>query len=690
MRLLTVLSLLLALPATTLAQAGKPDIKKLTEKALAILKAHCYRCHGQDGSNEGGLAYVLDLKQLVERRKVVPGDVKKSRLLSRVSEGDMPPEGEKSRPSSAEVAALKAWVEALGKSPLPTPSSAEPAERPRTFVSALDNWKAMRDHLRHVPPAARPFQRYFTFTHQHNNSKISERDLRQHHVALAKLLNSLSWRPAIVVPYPVDAARTVWVVDIRKLDWARHHLWHKVLGGYPYGLKHDRHPQGGGFLQAARAVHQATGTWLPAVRADWFIATASRPPLYHDLLRLPETAGELEKQLKVDVIENFRSNRMVRAGFTESGVSRSNRLVERHEGAYGAYWKSYDFKTSDGRGNLFAMPLGPVFKGHDNPQQVFVHDGGEIVFNLPNGLQGYLLVDGKDRRIDAGPTEVVRDKDETSGTVAVVNGLSCIACHQHGMKKDFVDGVRHGTRLRGRALEKVRRLYAPPAAMAKLLEDDEKRFLNALDRATGAFLKVGPDANKDIKEFKEVLGPIARRYLLAEVNAADAALELGVKDRATLSTAIKTNDELRRLGLLPLVQGRSVKREVWESRKGLISPFQQVAHKLELGTPVYVASSRKRKSLAVEACGLAEDVKKLLEARGYRDIAVGGFAGQPAADKAGFTFTKVLTGELRRLKVEIAASSKLTVRGAFAKGPPGLEARIVDQDGNEMAVIERH
>jgi serine/threonine-protein kinase len=691
MRLLPAL-LLLALPATSFAQADKPDAKKLTEQALAILKTHCYRCHGLDGSNEGGLAYILDVKQLIARRKIVPGDSKKSRLYARLAEGDMPPEGEKLRPSKAEVTTLKSWIEVLGKSGVPSVPTVEPAEKPRSYVSTLDNWKAIRDHLRRVPEPQRRFQRYFTFTHQHNNPKISERDLRQHHAALAKLLNSLSWRPAIVVPFPVDAARTVWVVDIRKLDWVRHGLWRKVLNSYPYGLRHDRQPRGSGFRQAAREVREASGTWLPLVRADWFISTASRPPLYHDLLRLPDTAGELEKQLKVDVIANFRGNRLARAGFTESGVSRSNRLVERHEAAYGAYWKSYDFKTSDGRGNLFALPLGPAFKGNEDPQRVFLHDGGEIIFNLPNGLQGYLLVDGKDRRIDAGPTEVVRDKDETSGTVAVVNGLSCIFCHQHGMKKEFTDGVRQGTRVRGQALDKVRRLYPPAAAMNKLMDADEKRFLSALDRAMGAFLKVGPDANKDIKEFKEVVGPIARRYLLAEVSVADACLELGVKEKAMVETAIKASDELRRLGLLPLAQGRSVKREVWESRKGLISPFQQTAHKLELGTPLVVAPARSRNSPAKEAPSIAEDVKKFLDVRGDKQIAVGRFPGQQrsAKEKDAPTFSKALTGELRKLKIEVVAKSKLTIQGVFRSGPLSLTARIVDVDGNEVAVIERN
>lgn len=97
------------------------------------------------------------------------------------------------------------------------------------------------------------------------------------------------------------------------------------------------------------------------VRGDWFVAAASRPPLYHQVLQLPETDRELEKLLQVDVDENLRTRKVWRAGFNGSGVSQNNRLIERHESdlTNGAYWKSYDFGGNDGRKNLFAHPLGP-------------------------------------------------------------------------------------------------------------------------------------------------------------------------------------------------------------------------------------------------------------------------------------------------------------------------------------------
>src|SRR5206468_705155 len=112
--------------------------------------------------------------------------------------------------------------------------------------------------------------------------------------------------------------------------------------------------------------------------------------------------------LGVDVAGEFldpRPERIARAGFPRSGVSGQNRMVERHDahGTSGSayYWKSYDFKPANGRGKLTRFPLGPLDlfeKGrHPYANQAFAHDGGEIIFGLPNGLQAYLLVDGQDR-----------------------------------------------------------------------------------------------------------------------------------------------------------------------------------------------------------------------------------------------------------------------------------------------------
>src|SRR5581483_4447559 len=157
------------------------------------------------------------------------------------------------------------------------------------------------------------------------------------------------------------------------------------------------------------------------------------------------SAAELEARLGVDAALNYQRDRLARAGFVQSGVSEQNRLIERHDAVHGGYWKSYDFRKDGSRGNLLRYPLGPIGLGSLHPEACFRHDGGEVLFHLPNGLQGYLLVDDRDNRIDAGPQDIVGDVHKTAGSSQIVAGLSCMACHTRGLVAPPHDVVRKGT-----------------------------------------------------------------------------------------------------------------------------------------------------------------------------------------------------------------------------------------------------
>src|SRR5262249_16703206 len=161
-------------------------------------------------------------------------------------------------------------------------------------------------------------------------------------------------------------AGTLLRIDLRDYKWSAR-TWDRLVSAYPYRVSTPEAPSSVLGLQQV-------------LRADWFVTTAARPPLYHDLLQLPSTDRELERQLRVDVLANLQEDNVARAGFNGSGVSQNNRLIERHDASYGAYWRSYDFNDNSGRQNLFEHPLGPV-----PGQNSFVHAGGEILFNPPNG-----------------------------------------------------------------------------------------------------------------------------------------------------------------------------------------------------------------------------------------------------------------------------------------------------------------
>ncbi|HFC04485.1 MAG TPA: hypothetical protein ENJ55_02155, partial [Rhizobiales bacterium] len=182
-----------------------------------------------------------------------------------------------------------------------------------------------------------------------------------------------------------------------------------------------------------------------------------------------------------DVEKNIRTFRARRAGFRESGVSEYNRLIERHplRRSSGTYWKSYDFGGNAGRRNIFTYPLGP------NLPNGFQHDGGEMIFSLPNGMQAYYLATADGKRINVGPTNIVRDKLRPLEP-DIINGVSCMGCHMNGMilTQDQVrDRISRQRSLAPKFRRIVERLHPTWPKMQKLMYKDMQRFLIALDNA---------------------------------------------------------------------------------------------------------------------------------------------------------------------------------------------------------------
>jgi WD40 repeat protein/mono/diheme cytochrome c family protein len=545
-------SLLAALLLSTGPAVAAED-DSLARKAQQVLEAHCHRCHGQDGAIEGGMNYILDLGKLVARKKVLPGSPDTSPLYKRVAGGKMPPPGEEPRPTDADQAVLRAWIEAGA------PSPAAKSERP--FVAEADVLALILRDLDRLDKRSRRFTRYFSLAVL-ANAGLGEDELQTYRNALAKLLNSLSWHPRITLPTAVDPQKLVLRIDLRDFQWDAN-LWNRLLAEYPFGVFHDS--------ATARACSVATATRMPVVRADWFVATASRPPLYQDLLQLPTNSAELERQLRVDVLVDLQQERVARAGFNGSGISRNNRLIERHDAVHGAYWRTYDFDAVPqnlverqnllpDRRNLFAYPLGPGIG-----ENLFQHAGGEIIFNLPNGLQGFMLVNAVNQRIDKGPVNIVSDPKRPDR--AVETGVSCIACHYRGINpksdqiRDYVDKNPKAFS-RGDA-ELIRALYAPEAKMKALMDEDAERFRRAVEK-TGNKITIA-----------EPVMAVTLRYE-ADVDLATAAAEAGLSAAEFQARLARSEPLARNLGALK-VPGGTVSRQV------LVQTFGDVVKELRLG-----------------------------------------------------------------------------------------------------------
>jgi mono/diheme cytochrome c family protein len=503
----------------------------LAVRAQAILQSHCARCHGDGSPAKGGFDYVLDRNQLVARDQIVPGQPNASPLYQRVVKKEMPPADQKNRLRPAELAVLRQWIETGAP-------AASPSAEPRKFMADAEVLRFVFADLNRTSPRQRRFLRYLTLTHLANAGR-GDAELQSYRQALAKLLNSLSWHPRIRVPRAIDPAGTICRIDLRDYQWNAR-LWERMLSFYPYRLPSNP--------AAPQALTAATGSEWPLVWGDWFLATASQAPLYYELLQLPTNDRELERQLRIDVLTNIDEETARRTGFNNSGVSRNNRLLERHDAAFGAYWRSYDFADNLDRHNLFDHPLGPV-----PGQNSFVASGGEIIFNLPNGLQGYMLIDGNGRRIDRAAIEIVSDPNRPDRFVQA--GVSCMNCHGKGILPK-TDQVRAHVEQNPNAYsqqdrEIVRALYPPAAKFLALVNADTDRYQKALAQ-TGL-----PGDRPD---------PISTLTLRFEgvVDLPGAAAEVGLQPDDFVNRLRGSSSLVRSLGPL-MVKGGAVSREVFQT-----------------------------------------------------------------------------------------------------------------------------
>ncbi len=467
----------------------------------------------------------------------------------------MPPPGEQPRPSAADVAVLRQWIEAGA------PGTQAVVERPP--VTEAELYDLILADLDKQEPRARRFTRYFSLAPL-ANAGAGPDEMQTYRNALAKLLNSLSWHPRITLPRAVDNGGLLLAIDLRDFQWDAN-LWNRLLAAYPYGAVQD--------TAAARAVLVGTATRMPCVRLDWFVASACRPPLYYELLQIPGNAADLERQLRVDVTLNIQQERVARCGFNGSGISRNNRVLERHDAQNGAYWRTYDFNAVPenlvdrnlllpDRRNLFAYPLGPGLT--DN---TFQHAGGEIIFNLPNGLHGFMLVNANNQRIDKGPIDIVSDPKRPDR--AVEPGVSCMACHYRGINpKD--DQVRDHVQKNAKAFSRADRdlifaLYVPKEKMKALMDEDAERFRLAIEKTGNRITAAEP-----------VLA-MTLRYE-ADMDLSTLAAEAGVRAEDLQPRLASSENLARNLGALK-VAGGTVARQV------VVQGFVDVIKEFRLGTP---------------------------------------------------------------------------------------------------------
>ncbi|MDO8881803.1 cytochrome c, partial [Pseudotabrizicola sp.] len=512
-----------AAPARVAAVAGVPI--EIETAADRVMDQHCRTCHGPGQRNDRTFPMHDIADMAMDKATVTPGDPDKSPVYASIALNRMPL-GTKLTP--AELDAIKAWIVALGEVKAAPPAavtpvaSAEPVAvnpaRPNPDVTVprfvggdfTQIMMAGVADLQRLNDRDRRFARYFSFA----DTELPELDCTAEgmkrnpmaflHAGLNKFINSISRAARLAKVTPVDGTDGALVrIDIRDYGWSEDdwaaistglytqgaveagfspESWADLARVYPYAMD----PTSDSLL---RVLADSTGAPVPLLGASWFTHVASEAPYYDMFLRLPEDIRILEQRMGVDVDRNIQSGEVIRAGMLEgaSGVSDHNRMLERHDLPRGGYyWKSYDFAGSSGEQSLLQHPDGPRELSYTaSGTAAFEHDGGEMIFSLANGLQGYYLSTNLGERLLVGPTSIVSFRNKPIGKgVEIENARSCFDCHENGMirKADqvrkFIESSNSYTRDQREILLEM---YVPNEELDQWYQQDTKAFLAALE-----------------------------------------------------------------------------------------------------------------------------------------------------------------------------------------------------------------
>jgi cytochrome c553 len=586
--------------------------KKLAAEVIPLLEARCASCHDADAEKiHGDFGVVTDIPKLRESGHLDFQAPEASTLYLEVRDERMPELTKEEKAAgkvqpdyytSEESAALLSWIRAgapdldgsisgsgggatgvtvtttAGGASAPGdgsaangPVSSLPATptlgitESRPIVTEADAQAAAVKDLFELPESVRKRTRYLSIAPLHNDATIPEETLDRMREGVAKLLNSFSTNPRVATFERVGPEGVYFRVDLDSINWSTE-LWEKVAAFYPYTFS------GSG----AEALSAVTGTKTSVMRADWLAANATRGELYNLILDLPADLKGLQAKLKIDMAANLATGKARRAGFTKSGVSNSNRLVERHEiGAYkGSLWLSYDFARSAERGNIHDFPLGPEFAGLAGGGKSYKEDGGEIIWTLPNGFYAYMIMDAKHDRLDAAPITIVADRQSVTGRPQVFTAISCLICHQHGVRdlpEDEIRPLAGGANFSAAEKELIESLYRPVEETNHVVRKDRDTFQAAL--AEAGIGKMGPEPIRLLVEAYE-----------APVKLSRAAAELGFSE-GDLGTTLKNSGAT--LEIYTRLASGGLPRDVFEKDK-----LPDLGQRLGLGKLVVPGASR--------------------------------------------------------------------------------------------------
>jgi hypothetical protein len=488
-----------------------------------ILEVNCGNCHIGQGAS-GDFGYLLDIDQLINNGKVVPGAKEDSQLYTRMVGGTMPPAAVrvKQSPTYGQIDLVGKFIDELE---LPDPDGVCTATE---FMDVDTQINLMAADMAGLEANDQPFTRYLTINYSANAGDCG-RALQRQRYALFKGINSVSTGTRPVQPEAIDADETIYRIDIRDYDWDRqidllddgtvlfNDGWEAIIGD----------AENAAFMieyagDQADDLKLDSGTRIPFMPVNVFIQATEFGDLYYALIGGRANLFDFERDvLNIDTVAEIEENDLMRAGFANSGVSKQDRVLNRFDSGIASglnYWISFDFDGGNGGDGANGFEQGLANESIYADPLGFNFAGGEAIFSLPNGLQGYYVAAANGNRLAEAPIGVVIDPAQNNGLVT--NGASCHSCHNIGMIT-FTDNVRqyvidNRVEFNNDTFEDVMEQYPTAAVFQSKMDADSEVHLNATELA--GVPRGTPD-------------PISRVYLDFQLGNLDlrlAAGELGV------------------------------------------------------------------------------------------------------------------------------------------------------------------
>jgi len=455
----------------------------------------------------------------------------------------------------------------------------------------------LSDANRSIPQDAKPYVRFLSW-----QNYAGSPDLEQRTRIMRFWINSLHLESDPEFPRELAGSNGLLsYIDLRDYGWTPA-AWLAVAQREPYFRQPAVSSGAAQFIRVVIGANQDPNTFhaVGIVRADWFFRETvelDRSPAYYDLLfakqrhpdgteteeriidhkggwleasgqvvepgrysikvpkgskfvDFPKTEGDVEKALGVDGIRafiktsgiNLQHGAVVEGGEKgNSVVARQNRLLERTNGPIGYYWKTFDVKETSGKRD-FAETL----------HKDFAFDAGEILFRLPGGGQGGLLVDSGGNVLNVADNRFAIDGSD-SKDVRVRNPGSCMVCHESGIIKPanlIEEMLKSGVDIKFKDKKESRDARSFFLGWESKLINDQQEYAGFIKRTSG----YSPAENsRHFKAFRDSYD--------GSVSLDGAARECGVPVPVLLAAARKS----LKARVLNLCQGISCPRRTFES-----------------------------------------------------------------------------------------------------------------------------